>query len=290
MTTHPAITDDDLALAASSIVAVLKQRDPATATAVPVRRRGKAWDPLPVGPSAYPWQDLVYAYNWVGDDHAALEISIAPYLKTGSRLSSTLSTRAWSPDESAEALQLSRDIFHWGGILNADVSDQAHAAAVFSSALRLASGDHGHISNGPMSSGWTKVAAFATRHLDDPSDTRYTPQVIWDSRVANGMMKLTETASFDLKPQVASWLKSHLRQIRGRGGSRMNMTLPEGWDWAHTVRQKWVAQSAGSRVVRHMRDTLNRDPHRFGQMPLPDGTVGPWTSWGVGLALFVEGY
>jgi hypothetical protein len=290
MTTYGAVSDDDLALAATAIASSLKQRDPALTHAAPIKRRGKAWDPLPITPSPHPWRDLIHSYNWDGDDHAALEIRIAPYLRASSTLSSTLSERAWNTAEASEALTLSQDIFLWGGIRNADVSSDAHAATVFKSALRLASGDHSHISDGPMSSGWTKVAAFATRHLDNPSDFGATPQVIWDSRVANGGMRLTEAAAPDLEPRVASWLKSHLRQVRGRGGSRMNMALPPGWDWAHTVRQKWVAQSAGSRVVRHVRDALNRDPGRFGLMPLPGGTEGPWTSWGVGLALFVEGY
>lgn len=290
MSSTSTISEEELAGAAATIVQALKPRAPAVANAGPEKRRGKTWNPLPVHPTPHPWRDLIHAYQWDKDDHAALEIRIGPYLKSSAALSSILETREWTAEEAAEALALSRTIFVWGGILNADVSSETHAAIVFKSALRLALGDHSHISDGPMSSGWTKVAAFATRHLDDPDDIQITPQVIWDSRVANGVMKLAEIAAPHLQPPISSWLKSNLRQVRGRGGSRMNMTLPQGWDWAHTVRQKWVAQSAGSRLVRHMRDALNRDPANFGAMPLPGGGDGPWTSWGVGLALFVEGY
>jgi hypothetical protein len=139
-------------------------------------------------------------------------------------------------------------------------------------------------------SGWTKVAAFATRHLDGLFETGYTPQVIWDSRVANAVRKLVDHAEPQMSFEATGWLRETLRQVRGRGGERINLQLFQGWEWANTPKQKWEAQAAASRVIRHMRDTLNRTPAEFGLMPLGGGKTGPWTSWGVGLALFVEGY
>lgn len=89
---------------------------------------------------------------------------------------------------------------------------------------------------------------------------------------------------------MTSQLKADLRQVRGRGGERDGLKLTGGWAFANTLAQQWTAQRAGSRLVGELRDALNAAPERFGRMPGSTHPDGRWTSWGVGLALFVEGY
>jgi hypothetical protein len=57
-----------------------------------------------------------------------------------------------------------------------------------------------------------------------------------------------------------------------------------------TLAQKWTAQRAGSCLAGELRDALNAAPARFGRMPGSTHPDSRWTSWGVRLALFAEGY
>ena len=119
------------------------------------------------------------------------------------------------------------------------------------------------VAEAPWSSGWTKVAAFATAHLDHNAHTAGHPQVIWDSRVANAVRKLVDAAESQLSTSMTAQLKADLRQIHGRGGERHGLKLSGGWAFAHTLTQKWTAQRAGSRLVGELRDALNAAPeHR----------------------------
>ena len=72
-----------------------------------------------------------------------------------------------------------------------------------------------------MDSGWTKLAAFSTDWLEG---TDRTPQVIYDSRVANALIrnveKLIKGGDNDWLLGLLPTLQRHLRTVPGRGGSR----------------------------------------------------------------------
>jgi hypothetical protein len=93
-----------------------------------------------------------------------------------------------------------------------------------------------------MNSGWTKVAAFATVHLEEMESGR--PQVIWDSRVATAVISRLDR----VVPQDAQLadLFPGLGTVLGRGGTRprgLSRKWPSGYG-------TWRGQVAGSKIVR----------------------------------------
>jgi hypothetical protein len=72
--------------------------------------------------------------------------------------------------------------------------------------------------------------------------------------------------------------------VAGQGGTRPR-ALTRRWPSSYG---KWSGQVAGSALVRDIRDILNRGD--YPKMPLPDGGVGPWTTRGVEMVLFMDGY
>ncbi|MCJ2038811.1 hypothetical protein MKK55_07560 [Methylobacterium sp. J-059] len=189
------------------------------------------------------------------------------------------------------AVNLTSRVFAWGRAGSQAQIAACQVQAVFAAALHAAGVTLTQsAAEAPWSSGWTKVAAFATAHLDHDAHTAGHPQVIWDSRVANAFRRLVDAAEAQLPASMTSQFKADLRQIRGRGGERVGLKLTDGWAFANTLAQQWKAQRTGSRIVGELCEALNAAPERYGRMPGSTRLDGRWTSWGVGLALFVEGY
>lgn len=255
-------------------------------------RRGNVWRPRPLASASSPWTDRVLAYHWDGDGYQELTQRLAPILSDSLHLAQALNERSsWTPDEQRLAVDLTHRVFAWGRVRSRSPIEASQVRSVFAVALQAAGAPCARaVAEAPWSSGWTKVAAFATAHLDHDAHTVGHPQVIWDSRVANAVRKLVDAAGAQLPASATAQLKADLRQIHGRGGERNGLKLSGGWAFAHTLTQKWTAQRAGSRLVGELRNALNAAPERFGRMPGSTHPDGRWTSWGVGLALFVEGY
>ncbi|WP_162560562.1 hypothetical protein [Methylobacterium durans] len=287
------LKDSDLESAAATLCEVLEPWSIVSSDKISEHRRGNVWRPRALPSVGLPWPDRVLAYHWKGDGYRELQNSLSAILSDSRDLSHVLTGGAtWEYEDQQRAVDLTSRVFSWGGVPSRSAIDSRAVQAVFAAALR-ATGVHiaiEHTKDAPWSSGWTKVAAFATAHLDHDHNTAGSPQVIWDSRVANAIRKLVDAAEARLPDSTVAQLRHDLRQIRGRGGERMGLQLPPGWAFANTLEQKWIAQRAGSRLIRHMRDALNAAPERYGKMPGAEHLGGRWTSWGVGLALFVEGY
>jgi len=140
-----------------------------------------------------------------------------------------------------------------------------------------------------MNSGWTKVAAFATVHLEGMPDRH--PQAIWDSRVSTAIVwRLDQLLAAAGAAEVPDALRD-IGAVPGRGGTRPRDLILR---WRNGY-GSWRCQFAGSRFVKAMRDVLN-SRHRpssaegYARMPLPDGTCAPWTVRGVEMVLFCDGY
>lgn len=277
---------------AASILCEALSAWPVAQAVTPKARRGNVWRPRLIASAGSPWADRVLAYHWAGDGYQELATRLAPILSDSLYLAQAFKERpSWTPDEQRLAVDLTYRVFAWGRVRSRSPIDASQVQAVFASALQAAGTPCGREAvEAPWSSGWTKVAAFATAHLDHDAHTVGHPQVIWDSRVANAIRNLVDSAEAKLPTLVTAQLKAELRQIHGRGGERNGLKLSGGWAFAHTLSQKWTAQRAGSRLVGELRDALNAAPERFGKMPGSTHPEGRWTSWGVGLALFVEGY
>lgn len=181
--------------------------------------------------------------------------------------------------------QATHRVFEWGRVTRGASKENPNVhliSSVILSALRWR-----HINAAPMDSGWTKLAAFSTDWLEG---TDRTPQVIYDSRVANALLRNVEKLS---KGDHSEWLagiiptlKNHLRTVRGRGGNR---DQPHCFRWKSGYGQ-WDAQFFASFLVRMMRDALNKDPQQYGLMPITDAPDRAWTMRGVEMVLFMDGY
>lgn len=184
--------------------------------------------------------------------------------------------RGWNEAEQAEAVALAHAIFKWGGAPQdpRTVTPQS-VEQVFQAAL-----GNDATSTANMNSGWTKVAAFATAHVE--GNLASCPQVIWDSRVATAIIGRLD-AQLPEGDSPAS-LFPGIGTVPGRGGTRPRK-LARSWPSGY---QSWAGQVAGSALVREIRDILNGGG--YPGMPLPQGGSGPWTTRGVEMVLFMDGY
>lgn len=234
----------------------------------------------PFGEPVHGWGNRLQAYFWPNPQVGYAETAklLAPMSLQARQLADSLMESNWTAEQEQAAINLANDIFRWGGVKQRNVT-AAQVAAVFRAALTLE-----HDKTIPMNSGWTKVAAFATEHLETQPETL--PQVIWDSRVANAV-----TGRLDTLLHAAGWQEvpeflADLGTVPGRGGTRgKGNKLQLRWPVAYG---RWKSQIAGSQFVRAMRDTLNQQLRI--PMPLPDGGQGQWTVRGVEMVLFGDGY
>lgn len=105
------------------------------------------------------WQARLSAYFWpspkIGYEASARRLK--PILADGRDIAKSLGTPHWDGNS---ALAWAECVFEWGGVRqNKPTADQTR--------LVLEAALHHRVDNGaPMNSGWTKVAAFATAHLE----------------------------------------------------------------------------------------------------------------------------
>ncbi|TXF97871.1 hypothetical protein [Massilia arenae] len=221
------------------------------------------------------WDARLKAYFWPlpAQDYVRTSTAVQQLAGRARALAEILdSDRAWGDEEGSMAVALAHDIFAWGGVpQNPETVTPATVREVFLAALN----NHG-ASKAHMNSGWTKVAAFATAHLEDHGQRH--PQVIWDSRVATAIIGRLDRIA------VPASLFPGIGTVPGQGGTRPR-PLTSAWPQGY---RSWASQVAGSALVREIRDILNRGD--YPKMPLPDGGEGPWTTRGVEMVLFMDGY
>lgn len=232
----------------------------------------------PHGPAQQGWPARLQGYFWPMPSQGYRQVSaaLADLLTDAEALARALAHAPWGHAQQQQAVALALRIFEWGGVAQDPATVTAeNVMHVFGDALA-----NNARSTAPMNSGWTKVAAFATAHLEADG----LPQVIWDSRVATALIGRLDT----LLP--ASRLPSDaalcIGTVPGRGGTRPR-PLARKWPAGY---QRWDTQVAGSMLVRRMRDVLNDPTRAYPDMPLPAGGSGAWTTRGVEMVLFMDGY
>lgn len=238
----------------------------------PVYRRRAFGQPV-VG-----WDARLSAYFWPAPRHGYVETRRAMHSLTESsaRLARTLAERgSWSAAEQAQAVELAHAVFKWGDVpQDSETVTAATVQAVYEAAL---SDDPKAKAN--MNSGWTKVAAFATAHLEEENGGR--PQVIWDSRVATAIVARLERVVPD-HVEIAD-LFPGVGTVRGQGGTRPRQPVRK-WPSGYA---SWRGQIAGSRLVRDIRDILNSEGY---SLPQFEGGPVRWTTRDVEMVLFMDGY
>lgn len=219
------------------------------------------------------WGNRLASYYWPTPDIGLVETMarLAPLLQHGRALAE--SPRPWSVATREMALQFAQEVFAWGAVPQRDVSlkqiDLAVQAALFGRQLDLA----------PMNSGWTKLAAFVTAHLEEEDRS----QAIWDSRVSWSLVRRFDRLLHDARhPAVPVWLKG-IGKVPGRGGTRWAAPLKLDWPYAY---RRWDSHLAAASVVRAIRDQLNAS-----NISTPRVLNGaPWTVRSVEMVLFMDGY
>lgn len=186
-------------------------------------------------------------------------------------------------EEHQRLCDLVKRTFAWGGVQRgaSKVSPTPHEIeAVIRSAHRWI--DEGAF----MDAGWTKVAAFSTAWVEAQGRT---PQIIFDSRVAIGLIRNVEKLALNedaiLPSSLLPFFQTHLRSVPGRNANKLaalRLTWKSGY-------RQWDAQFFGSLLVSLMRDALNASLDRYGRMPHA-ASDGPWTMRGVEMVMFMEGY
>lgn len=234
------------------------------------------WKPgWPTRLREYFWPSPAYTYS-------SSVIALAPLLAEAKRLAALAK---WSPSDENAAVKLANEIFRWGNVPQdpATVTPSA-ILAVFDAAI---TGNIPPVGT-PMNSGWTKVAAFASAHLEGV--TRREPQVIFDSRVATSILSRIEDLLSAAKVTAIPTYLQDIGRIPGRGGTRprtFSLNWPNGY-------MKWDSQFAATRFVLKVRDHLNQNLAKYGHMPTPDRSgkmgKGVWTVRGVEMVLFMDGY
>lgn len=239
------------------------------------------------GGAAYGWPNRLLRYFWPTpvDTYPRTFEKLKQLALVGSQLSESIhGLRNWTAVEKATALTWANHIFVWGGVTNQAPFSADTVHAVMQNAII----DREDILNAPMNSGWTKVAAFATEHLEAVNGCA---QVIWDSRVSWSVVTRLDELLASHGDCTRAELFPGIGRIPGRGGSRKVSIARKRLQlrWPNTYRT-WRGQLAGSMFVRDLRDELNHRPDVFGQMPLPTGATQAWTVRGVEMVLFGDGY
>lgn len=237
----------------------------------------------PVGKPVRGWDKRLQSYFWPNPKVGlvATEVRLKPILSTCKMLATLIEKgQAWTGPNQTTAVSVANDIFKWGGVpQDPKTVTSRNVRKVFEAAItgRAASGTL-------MNSGWTKVAAFATAHLDT-GKPHASPQVIWDSRVSTSIIRRLDNIfhSEDLKSLPTAYASVGL--VGGQGGTRKNPPkLKLKWKNGYG---RWDAQFAGSAFVRAVCQHLNANGMK---MTRPDGKQSKWTVRGVEMVLFGDGY
>jgi len=233
----------------------------------------------PHGPSVKGWSERLKAYFWPQPDfdYKVTCERLLPLLNTASRLSAKVDKNLdWTNDEREEAVVFSVAVFKWGGVPQ-PLPSAEDARRVFESVLFGV-----EKSGSPMNSGWTKVAAFATAHLENQACRH--PLAVWDSRVATSITARLDKLLVEAALRAPNKIFTDIGAVSGRGGTRPRQL---SLDWPNGYRS-WPCQFAGSRLIESLRDILNETS--YPSMPLPDGSAVKWTVRGVEMVLFGDGY
>ena len=229
------------------------------------------------------WRQRLENYEWSGRGFAENKIEVAGLASGLESIARKIDAgQQLSQGETRNAQEIVSRIFSWGRVGKA--ADQKNPdidriSSVILSALRWEA-----VGSAPMNSGWTKVAALSTDWVERIGRT---PQVIFDSRVAHSMIRNAERLADIEEQALLSVLEQHLRRLPGRGGSRQVVGPKSRWRSGY---KQWNAQFFASYLIRLMRDALNQDVTSFGLMPVPGDSQRAWTTRGVEMVLFMDGY
>lgn len=228
----------------------------------------------PIGEEVCGWDMRLTKYFWPTPERGLADTiaRLKPLLKRGEQLSHL----PWDENSQREAIVFANDVFAWGGVRPRKEITAESVEAVVRAAIS------GRSNGAPMNSGWTKVAALVTAHLEREDRS----QAIWDSRVSNSLVRRSDRILYDAGHRcVPDWLNG-IGKVPGRGGTRSanGQRLRLNWPYAYG---RWDSHYAASEIIRKIRDHLNLADS---QVRMAIGSNAPWTVRTVEMVLFMDGY
>jgi hypothetical protein len=179
----------------------------------------------------------------------------------------------WNDKAKVRANNFAKEVFAWGRVPQKNVTAEKVERVVDAALARSMEG-------APMNSGWSKVAAFVTAHLEAENRS----QAIWDSRVSRSVVQHIDVLlSGAGVSAIPAWLR-HIGKVQGRNKMRWSTPLRFKWPNAYG---RWNSHIAAADLIRELRDELNnRGMPALG----PYGEEAPWTVRSVEMVLFMDGY
>ena len=189
-----------------------------------------------------------------------------------------MASRPWDKKTQDVAEKFAQDVFTWGGVPQHD----ACADRVFAVMMKALDGGAAGLQSqvAPMNSGWTKLAAFLTAHLEEQNRS----QAIWDSRVSWSLVRRIDGLLPEGGQDLIQQLVPEIGKVPGRGGTRWTKPLRFNWPGAYA---RWPSHFAASNLIREIRDALND----LGMKALDsEGRPCAWSLRKVEMVLFMDGY
>lgn len=240
----------------------------------------------PVGDAVSGWDERLFAFFWPKprSTFAHNRFMLEPMLFRAARLAALVEDGShWSVRDQEIAVKLAHETFNLAGMPQREVTPE-NIRKVFESALAA-----DPKSKAKMNSGWSALAAVATAHLEELPGRQVL--VLWDSRVASSLLSRLDFLLVEAGHGDGHGLFPELGTVPGWGGTRprqMSLDWPSGY-------RSWRTLVAVSRLITRLRDILNTAARPDGRlvyprMPLSERRDGPWTTHGVQMVLFCDGY
>lgn len=240
----------------------------------------------PVGDAVSGWDERLMAFFWPKprSTFAHNRFMFEPMLFRAARLAELVeSGSAWNERDKAIAAKLAHETFNLVGMPQREVTPE-HIRRVFEAAL---SADPN--AKAKMNSGWSALASVATAHLEGQADRQ--ALIHWDSRVASSLLSRLDFLLVEAGLGNDHGLFAELGTVPGWGGTRpreLSLNWPSGY-------RSWRSLVAASRLTSRLRDLLNTETApdgrlKYPRMPLSERLDGPWTTHGVQMVLFCDGY
>ncbi len=240
----------------------------------------------PVGDAVSGWHDRLLAFFWPKPRTGYLEYSheASPLVYRAGELAELVeSGKPWSYEDKSLAIKTANEIFMLAGVPQREVTWQ-NVKSVIETALK-----EDESSTAKMNSGWTYLASLATAILEDKKERL--PLVSWNSRCSSSVLSRLDFLLVEAGIHELGERFSGIGTVPGWGGTRPR-EFSLKWPSAY---RSWPSIFAAGRLVQKIVNVLNTEKRadgqlKYRQMPLAGGKTGPWTSRGVQLVLFFDGY
>ncbi|MBI2380929.1 MAG: hypothetical protein HYV16_09260 [Gammaproteobacteria bacterium] len=240
----------------------------------------------PIGEAVSGWDQRLVAFFWPKprSSFAHNRFMLEPMLFRAARLAHMVEMgEDWGTRDQAIAVKLAHETFNLAGMPQREVTPE-NIRRVFEAALAA-----DIKAKAKMNSGWSALAAVATAHLEEDPERQV--MVLWDSRVAASLLSRLDFLMVEAGREDPQSLFPELGTVPGWGGTRprqLSLDWPSGY-------RRWATLVAVSRVIMRLRDILNTSRRADGRlvyprMPMSEQKDGPWTTHGVQMVLFCDGY